>query len=184
MTNTRRILGDLTVLELSPGIPGAYCGKLLAGLGARVIKVEPPEGEAGRFLAPFAGNSPHLERSAPFLYLNTAKESVTLDVAKTEGRALFRRLVSGVDVVVESYPPGTLAAVGSWGGWCLSLAPYVTGVGPTDAATAPPGGANVGYALHLLHAGFGQPPILCGWEEEVHSAFMLALCRLRPWVSS
>lgn len=40
------VLGDITVLELSQGIPGAYCGKLLAGLGARVIKVEPPEGEA------------------------------------------------------------------------------------------------------------------------------------------
>ena len=109
MTDTRRILGDLTVLELSQGIPGAYCGKLLAGLGARVIKVEPREGEAGRLLAPFAGDTPHLERSAPFLYLNTAKESITLDLAETEGQAAFRRLVSWVDAVVESYPSGTLA---------------------------------------------------------------------------
>jgi len=107
-----RILGDLTVLELSQGIPGAYCGKLLAGLGARVIKVEPPEGEAGRFLAPFAGDTPHLERSAPFLYLNTAKESITLDLAAGPGRAVFRRRVSAADVVIESYPPGTLSR---WG---------------------------------------------------------------------
>ena len=123
MTDTRRILGDLTVLELSPGIPGAYCGKLLAGLGARVIKVEPPEGEAGRFLAPFAGNTPHLERSAPFLYLNTAKESITLDLAEPEGQAVFRGLVSGVDVVVESYPPGTLAR------WSLSY-PALSALNP------------------------------------------------------
>ena len=89
------VLGDITALELSQGIPGAYCGKLLAGLGARVIKVEPPEGEAGRFLPPFAGDTPHLERSAPFLYLNTAKESIALDLARAPGQAVLRRLVPG-----------------------------------------------------------------------------------------
>ncbi len=106
------VLDDVTVLELSQGIPGAYCGKLLAGLGARVIKVEPPEGDAGRSLAPFAGGAPHLERSAPFLYLNTSKESIALDLTRPPGQSLFRSLVAGADVLVESYPPGTLAR---WG---------------------------------------------------------------------
>ena len=110
------VLGDITVLELSQGIPGAYCGKLLASLGARVIKVEPPEGDAGRSLPPFAGDTPHPERSAPFLYLNTAKESIALDLARAPGRSVFRRLVPEADVIVESYPPGTLAR------WGLSYA--------------------------------------------------------------
>ena len=110
------VLGDITVLELSQGIPGAYCGKLLASLGARVIKVEPPEGDAGRSLPPFAADTPHPERSAPFLYLNTAKESIALDLARAPGRSVFRRLVPEADVIVESYPPGTLAR------WGLSYA--------------------------------------------------------------
>ena len=110
------VLGDITVLELSQGIPGAYCGKLLASLGARVIKVEPPEGDAGRSLPPFAGDTPHPERSAPFLYLNTAKESIALDLARAPGQSVFRRLVPEADVIVESYPPGTLAR------WGLSYA--------------------------------------------------------------
>jgi crotonobetainyl-CoA:carnitine CoA-transferase CaiB-like acyl-CoA transferase len=110
------VLGDITVLELSQGIPGAYCGKLLAGLGARVIKVEPPEGDAGRSLPPFAGDTPHPERGAPFLYLNTAKESIALDLARASGQSVFRHLVPAADVIVESYPPGTLAR------WGLSYA--------------------------------------------------------------
>src|SRR5262245_22590659 len=86
------VLGDVLVLELSQGIPGAYCGKLLAGLGARVIKVEPPGGESGRVVPPFAGDIPHLERGASFLYLNTAKDSIVLDLAQAAGQAAFRRM--------------------------------------------------------------------------------------------
>src|SRR5678816_4815482 len=96
------VLGDITVLELSQGIPGAYCGKLLASLGARVIKVEPLEGDAARSLPPFAGDTPHPERSAPFLYLNTAKESIALDLTRAPGQLVFRRLVPEADVIVES----------------------------------------------------------------------------------
>jgi crotonobetainyl-CoA:carnitine CoA-transferase CaiB-like acyl-CoA transferase len=103
------VLGDLTVLELAQGIPGAFCGRVLASLGARVVKVEPPAGEHGRYLPPFVSDRPHPETSLSFLYLNTGKESVTLDLAGTEGRTVLRELVSGADVVVESYPPGTLS---------------------------------------------------------------------------
>src|SRR5262245_16600710 len=111
-TSRAAILGDLTVVELGESLPGAYCGKLLAGLGARVIKVEPPGGGAGRFAAPFAGDIPHPERSAPFLYLNTGKQSLVLDVRAAPGGALARRLVDHADVVVESFAPGALAR---WG---------------------------------------------------------------------
>ena len=112
----QRILGDIRVLELSEGIPGAVCGKLLAGLGADVIKVEPPGGERGRMLGPFAGDHPHPEKSGTFLYLNMAKRGVTLDLTVDEGRDLFRRLAERADVVVESFRPGTLA------GWRLDYA--------------------------------------------------------------
>jgi CoA:oxalate CoA-transferase len=112
MADTERILGDITVMELSHGIPGAYCGKLLAGLGARVIKVEPPNGQGDRDMPPFVGDVHHRERSLPFLYLNTAKQSVTLDLALREGQQILRRMVAGADVIVESFAPGILA---KWG---------------------------------------------------------------------
>ena len=70
MADTERILGDITVLELSHGISGAYCGKLLAGLGARVIKVEPPNGESDRDMPPFAGDVHHRRVRAGDLHPN------------------------------------------------------------------------------------------------------------------
>jgi crotonobetainyl-CoA:carnitine CoA-transferase CaiB-like acyl-CoA transferase len=105
-------LSDVTVIELTEGIPGAFCGKLLAGLGARVIKVEPPGGERGRAIGPFAGDDPHPEKSGTFLYLNTAKQSIVLDLATAVGREDLLRLVESADVAIESYSPGTLAALG------------------------------------------------------------------------
>jgi crotonobetainyl-CoA:carnitine CoA-transferase CaiB-like acyl-CoA transferase len=109
MSDTERILGDITVLELGQGIPMAYCCKLLAGLGARVIKVEPPNGTSDRDVPPFAGDVRDRERSLPFLYLNTAKQSVTLELGLTEGQQIFRSMVAEADVIVESFAPGTLA---------------------------------------------------------------------------
>ncbi len=106
------VLSGLTVVELSEGISGPFCGRLLAALGARVIKVEPPGGHRARRLAPFAGDEPHPERSLHFLYLNTAKASVVLDLAREDDRAACRRLIAGADVVIESVPPGTAAALG------------------------------------------------------------------------
>ena len=171
-------LGDITVLELSQGIPGAYCGKLLAGLGARVIKVEPPEGEAGRFLPPFAGDTPHLERSAPFLYLNTAKESIALDLARAPDQAVFRRLVPGAGVIVESYAPGTLAR------WGLSY-PALSALNPgLILASITPFGQDGPYRDYLANeivaealGGLlftiglpGREPLKMGGNPALHSA--------------
>jgi crotonobetainyl-CoA:carnitine CoA-transferase CaiB-like acyl-CoA transferase len=104
-------LSDVTVVELSDGIPGGYCGRLLAGLGARVIKVEPPEGDSTRRLGPFAGDDPQPEKSGTFLYLNAAKQSVVLDLETEEGRGAVARLAEEADVVVESFAPGKLDAI-------------------------------------------------------------------------
>ncbi|MGH2588975.1 MAG: CaiB/BaiF CoA transferase family protein, partial [Dehalococcoidia bacterium] len=95
-------LQDLRVLDLSGQVAGPFCAKLLADFGAEVVKVEPPGGEAGRRLAPLG---------AFFLYLNTSKRGITLDITTTTGAAIFRRLVREVDVIVESFPPGFLDAL-------------------------------------------------------------------------
>ena len=108
-----RALEGLRVLDLSQGVAGPYCTKLLADYGASVVKVEPPGGgDPARQAGPFPEDLPHRERSALFLHLNTSKRSITLDVASARGRLLLKQLLPHFDVLVESYTPGTLAELG------------------------------------------------------------------------
>lgn len=100
------MLGGLRVLDLGPGIAPSFCGKLLADYGAEVIKVEPPgNGDPARSMGPFVGDDPHIEKSIPFLYLNTGKRGVTLDYSCDSGLAVLHRLLDGADVLVEGFPP-------------------------------------------------------------------------------
>ena len=90
----------------------AFCGRLLADYGADVVKIEPPGGDPSRRLGPFPDDAPDDERSLDFLFYNTNKRSITLDLESEEGRALFRRLVADSDVVIESYDRQYLHARG------------------------------------------------------------------------
>ena len=107
------ILDDVTVVELSGSLSGAYCAKLLADQGASTIKVEPPgSGDPARMEFPFVGEEPGPNGSSLFLAFNTNKRGVTLDVSRPEGRRLFLRLIPKVDVMIESFPPGNLEDIG------------------------------------------------------------------------
>jgi CoA:oxalate CoA-transferase len=102
-------LGDIRVLDLSEDIAGPFCSKLFAGLGAEVIKIERPgSGDVSRHTGPSLGATPHPEQSALFLYLNTGKKSITLDVTSPTGAVILRRLAQDCDILVESFPPGDL----------------------------------------------------------------------------
>ena len=105
-------LEGVRVVDLSQGIAGPFCTKLLAACGAEVIKVEPPAGDASRRVGPFPGDVPDPERSGRFLHLNTGKKSVTLELAASLGRERLRRLLAGADLLVESFAPGYLASLG------------------------------------------------------------------------
>jgi crotonobetainyl-CoA:carnitine CoA-transferase CaiB-like acyl-CoA transferase len=105
-------LDDIRVLDISQGIAGPLCARLLGDFGGDVIKVEPPGGECGRRLPPFFQDDPHPEKSLFFLLTNLNKRGITLDLESPEGAEVFRKLVGGVDVVVESFPPGYLASLG------------------------------------------------------------------------
>ena len=106
-------LADLRVLELAEGVAGPYCAKLLADLGADVIKIEQPgAGDAARREGPFPKDGEDPERSGLFLYLNTNKRGITLDIASPKGAELLRRLAADADVLIESFPPGYLAQRG------------------------------------------------------------------------
>jgi CoA:oxalate CoA-transferase len=102
-------LSGLRVLDFSQGVSGPFATKLLGAMGADVIKVEPPgAGDRARGQPPFFGDDPHLEKSGLFLYLNTNKRGVTLEIQEVAGRAIARRLVEWADVVIEDYPPDQL----------------------------------------------------------------------------
>jgi benzylsuccinate CoA-transferase BbsE subunit len=96
---------SLRVLDLADE-SGALCGRILADLGADVIKVEPPGGDPGRHVPPFADDQPDPERSLSWLAANAGKRSITCDLSSPTGRDLFRRLAERADVVVTTRPLG------------------------------------------------------------------------------
>jgi crotonobetainyl-CoA:carnitine CoA-transferase CaiB-like acyl-CoA transferase len=105
---TPKALNNLKVLEFAQEVSGPYCGKLFADLGAEVIKVEPPEGDYSRSQGPFPDQTAHPEKSALFLYLNTNKKGVCLDLQKEEGRQRFRKLVQWADILIDNHSPDVL----------------------------------------------------------------------------
>ncbi len=104
-------LAGIQVLETGTSLGGAYAGKLLAELGARVLLLEPPAGSLARHTAP-AGPAPAIETAAPHLYANAGKESAVLDLAGLSGAGLLRALVPHFDVVLHSYAPAEAERLG------------------------------------------------------------------------
>lgn len=105
------MLGDYRVLDLTDH-KGLYCAKVLADLGADVIKVEKPGGDAARNIGPFYKDIPHPEKSLYWWAYNTSKRGITLNLETTDGKDIFRRLVKTADAVVESFPPGYMDSLG------------------------------------------------------------------------
>jgi crotonobetainyl-CoA:carnitine CoA-transferase CaiB-like acyl-CoA transferase len=104
-------LSGYCVLDLTDS-NGAYCTKLLADLGADVIKIERPEGDPGREIPPFANDTPHPEKSLHFLHRNANKRGVTLRLDTVEGSNILKSLVKTTDVLVENSPPDYMAGLG------------------------------------------------------------------------
>lgn len=106
-------LSGIKVLDITTRPSGNYCTKLLADYGADVLLVERPGvGHPVRSLGPFKDDDPHPEKSGFFLYLNINKKSITLDIEKPSGASIFKDLVRDADIVVETFPPGTLEGMG------------------------------------------------------------------------
>jgi crotonobetainyl-CoA:carnitine CoA-transferase CaiB-like acyl-CoA transferase len=106
-------LSHIRVLDLTHYIAGPYCTKLMAGYGAEVIKIERvKQGDPMRSVGPFCGGSPGLETSIPFLWLNTGKKSVTLNLKSEHGRSVFLELVRTADLVVENFSPRVMPSLG------------------------------------------------------------------------
>lgn len=105
------LLDGIRVLEVSSEL-AAPAGKLLAELGAEVVVVEPPGGDASRHTGPYADEAGAREQSIVWLAFNAGKLGVTLDLEHESDRAKFRQLAAAADVVLEAEPPGRLAGLG------------------------------------------------------------------------
>lgn len=104
------LLEGLRIIDLTDENAG-FCSKLLADMGAYVVKVEKPGGADARKSGPFTHNTPGVEKSLSFFFNNTGKLGITLDIADSSGKKIFSKLVKGCDAIVESFPPGYLPSL-------------------------------------------------------------------------
>lgn len=159
------VLSGLRVVEVG-SVNGQYCGKLLADMGAEVIKVEPAGGDAARRYGPFVDDVPDPNRSLFFWYYNTNKRGVTLDIEHVEGTAMLRRLIAAADVFLCSLAPRdterlglgyeALRAAGTLSE--RAVATYLTPFGLT-------GPWRDFVATDLTQIALGGPMASCGYDD-------------------
>ena len=169
----RGLLSGVRVLEVGGQVSAAYCGKILALLGAEVIKVEPPAGDATRLAGPFPGDLPHPEKSGLFLALNLNKLGITLVPALPDDRRRLRTLTRSAAVVVvdgadpesggealrRENPGLVVTAISPFGSW----GPYA-GFKASDLVLFHMSGQAPGM-LGPVADGDAQPPIRAGGHQ-------------------
>ena len=158
-----RLLEGIRVIEVGGGIAAAYATKLFADYGAEVIKVEPPEGDPVRDMAPFIGDTPGKDRSAIFMHTNTGKRSVVLDLGTRAGQTALGKLVASADILVESFKPGTLAAMGMGYDDLIALQPRLVMTSITAFGQSGPYADYEGS--ELIYYGMGGPMLGNGEED-------------------
>ena len=108
-----KVLDGVKVIEYGNFISAPFCAKILADLGAEVIKIEDPCcGDDSRRQAPFLHDIPGLENSGLFQYLNMNKLGITLNPETATGKKIFSELLKSADVFVENNPPKKMKALG------------------------------------------------------------------------
>jgi benzylsuccinate CoA-transferase BbsE subunit len=109
--NRYGFLHGLRILDLADE-KASFCTKLLSDMGARVIKVEKPGGDASRNIGPFFEDTSRSKTGIPFFCNNTRKLSITLDLESSAAKPIFLKLVRKTDVIVETFSPGHLKRIG------------------------------------------------------------------------
>src|ERR1700751_3517994 len=107
-----RGIGALRVVECGQGVSAAFGAKMIADLGAEVIKVEPPGGDLTRRRGPFPGDRSDPEKSGLFVYLNANKRGVVADLPRPEGQQLLAGLLARADILIHNVAPADRAARG------------------------------------------------------------------------
>ena len=104
---------QIKVVEFCSNVAGPYCAKLLSDFDAEVIKIEQPGvGDPSRRIGPFPNDIPDPEKSGTFLYYNTNKMGITLDVEKSDGKEIFKKLIADADILIEDKAPGEMKRLG------------------------------------------------------------------------
>jgi crotonobetainyl-CoA:carnitine CoA-transferase CaiB-like acyl-CoA transferase len=155
-------LADLRVIEIADERV-AWAGKLLADMGADVVLVEPPGGDALRACPPFLDDVAGPDRSLAFWHYHTSKRGIVLDLDGEAERAAFRRLAATADVVLEAEPPGRLEALGLDAAALRRAHPRLITVSMWPFARSGPRAAEAATDLTLL-AG-GGPAWSCGYDD-------------------
>ena len=178
-----RSLEGLRVVEFTDEL-GSYCGRLLADLGADVIKVEPPGGGLQRHAGPFVnGFEGDADASLAFWVHNTSKKSVVLDLDLLNAQETARRLALGADVILEDYPVGYLAGRGLGYSDLHAAKPSlvytsVTGFGQTGPHAAWAYSDIVGQAMGGIMTLAGEaadpPNMLYGRQADVSASIQAA----------
>ena len=166
------LLPPYRILDLT-GPEAVFCGKLLADYGADVVKVEPPGGDPTRNKAPFIGDEVGIARSSYFLFYNTNKRSVTIDIDTPKGQELFKKLAKTADVLIESFPVGHMESKGLGFDSLNAINPSLVMASVTPfGQTGPWSGYQSSDLISLAASGFMQitgdpdgPPLRQGNEQ-------------------
>ena len=147
-------LSHLKVLELCNFVCGPYCTKLLADLGAEVIKIETPAmGDEARRRGPFLNDIPNSEKSGLFLYLNTNKLGITLDIETSTGRNILKELIKQSDILVEDNPPKEMEELGLTYAELKKINPHLVMTSITPFGQIGPYRNYKAFELNAVHAG-------------------------------
>jgi crotonobetainyl-CoA:carnitine CoA-transferase CaiB-like acyl-CoA transferase len=159
-------LDGVRITDLSTVLAGPYCTMVLGDLGADVVKVEPPDGDATRgwgppWVGPGAAGEPN-RVAAYYLSVNRNKRSLRLDLRRAEGTEVLRRLLERSDVLVENFRPGVLSRLGFDDAKLETINPSlihlaITGYGPDGPDAAKPGYDFVVQAVGGLMSITGFP---------------------------
>ncbi len=147
-------LDGIRVVEVGQGKAVSYAGKLLRDLGAEVIKIEPPGGDALREYGPFPSDEPDPERSGMFIFLNGGKGGLHLDLETADGRAGLVSLLDGADVLLHSFQPAEAQRLGLEPDALLERHPRLIVSAITPYGSTGPYAEWRGYALQAV-AGSG-----------------------------
>lgn len=148
-----KALDNLRILEYAREVSGPYCGKLFADMGAEVIKVEPLQGDPSRLYGPFPNDQAHPEKSALFLYLNTNKKGVTLDLKQSKDREQFEKLVQWADILIDNHQADDLERKGFGWNHLQSLNPGLIYTSITPFGRTGPRSKFKGDELTVSHGG-------------------------------
>jgi crotonobetainyl-CoA:carnitine CoA-transferase CaiB-like acyl-CoA transferase len=171
--NAKTPFSAIKVVECGQGIGAAFGAKMLADIGAEVIKVEPPGGDLARHRGPYPEDKEDAEKSGIFIYLNTNKRGVVADLKRPEGRELLAKLLADADVLIHNVPPPERAAQGLDSAALCAANPKLIVTAISNFGDSGPYAGWRGYELTVANAGGWaylspgaspypeQPPLKC-----------------------